>query len=378
MERLFEPDDAPRRPHRRAGAATSRWPRGCARRRSTSSWARSTCSGAGRRCAPRSRRAAPHSMILYGPPGTGKTTLARLLAGTRARAFEEASAVEAGRAEVREVIERAAAPAHHGGEPTIFFLDEIHRFNKAQQDALLPAVEEGLAARWSGRPPRTRTSRSTRRCSRAPGSTSCRAARRARAGAAAPRAGRRARHRRAAARWTTPRSSSSPRARAATRARRWPRWSWPARRRAPTAAVTLAHAEDALQRKAVLYDKDGDRHYDTISAWIKATRGSDPDASLLYLAGDARGRRGPALHRPADGRAGQRGHRQRRPAGAAGGRGRGARGGARRHARGRAQPGPGGGLPGAGAEVERLVQGHRPRPRWVREHGAPDPPTHLR
>ena len=56
--------------------------------------------------------------------------------------------------------------------------------------------------------------------------------------------------------------------------------------------MTLAVAEDALQRKAVLYDKGGDRHYDTISAWIKATRGSDPDASLLYLAIDARGRRG--------------------------------------------------------------------------------------
>ncbi|MEA2192430.1 MAG: putative ATPase, partial [Solirubrobacteraceae bacterium] len=86
----------------------------------------------------------PHSMILYGPPGTGKTTLARLVAVTANAAFEELSAVEAGRAEVRKVLERAAHRRKATGEPTIFFLDEIHRFNKAQQDTLLPAVEEGL------------------------------------------------------------------------------------------------------------------------------------------------------------------------------------------------------------------------------------------
>src|SRR5947208_13218149 len=86
----------------------------------------------------------PHSMILYGPPGSGKTTLARIVAAQTRAAFEEASAVEAGRAEVRAVIERAEHRRQTAGEPTIFFLDEIHRFNKAQQDTLLPAVEEGL------------------------------------------------------------------------------------------------------------------------------------------------------------------------------------------------------------------------------------------
>src|SRR3954463_1817181 len=86
---------------------------------------------------------APHSMVLYGPPGTGKTTLARLAAEHASAAFEELSAVNAGRAEVREVIARATE-RKRGGRSTIFFLDEIHRFNKAQQDALLPAVEEGL------------------------------------------------------------------------------------------------------------------------------------------------------------------------------------------------------------------------------------------
>src|ERR1700684_102111 len=86
----------------------------------------------------------PHSMVLYGPPGTGKTTLARMVAEHSQAVFEELSAVQAGRAEVRAVLERAAHRRATGGPATVFFLDEIHRFNKAQQDALLPAVEDGL------------------------------------------------------------------------------------------------------------------------------------------------------------------------------------------------------------------------------------------
>src|SRR3954449_6231753 len=86
----------------------------------------------------------PHSMVLYGPPGSGKTTLARLVGAAANAEFVEESAVNAGRAEVREAIKRAEELRRATGRPTIFFLDEIHRFNKAQQDALLPAVEEGL------------------------------------------------------------------------------------------------------------------------------------------------------------------------------------------------------------------------------------------
>src|SRR5882724_11007635 len=85
----------------------------------------------------------PFSMVLYGPPGTGKTTLARIVAASADAAFEELSAVNAGKAEVRGVLDRARE-RRRGGRPTIFFLDEIHRFNKAQQDALLPGVEDGL------------------------------------------------------------------------------------------------------------------------------------------------------------------------------------------------------------------------------------------
>jgi putative ATPase len=223
----------------------------------------------------------PHSMILYGPPGTGKTTLARLLAVNARSAFEEASAVNAGRQEVRDVIERAEHRRRTSGEGTIFFLDEIHRFNKAQQDALLPAVEEGLVTlvgATTENPYFEVISALLSRCRvyefralvEAHVLALLRRALGDERGIASPppvdegaleflaaRSGGDARTALAALELACETAGADP--------------------------VMLRHAEDALQRKAVLYDKGGDRHYDTISAWIKATRGSDPDASMLYL-----------------------------------------------------------------------------------------------
>src|SRR5205085_423122 len=84
------------------------------------------------------------SVIFYGPPGTGKTTLARLLATESRKKFKQLSAVTSGVKELREVLEAARNDATTGGPRTLLFIDEIHRFNKAQQDALLPDVEEGV------------------------------------------------------------------------------------------------------------------------------------------------------------------------------------------------------------------------------------------
>ena len=225
----------------------------------------------------------PHSMILYGPPGTGKTTLARLLAGAASAAFEEASAVSAGRQEVREVIERAEHRRTGRGEPTIFFLDEIHRFNKAQQDALLPAVEEGLVVlvgATTENPYFEVNSALLSRCQiyeLRPRETE---------------------HVLALLRRAlgdergivqAPRVEEDALEFLATRAAGDARTALSALELAcdtvgAAGAVTVRVAEDALQRSAILYDKGGDLHYDLISAWIKSTRGSDPDASLLYLA----------------------------------------------------------------------------------------------
>ena len=220
----------------------------------------------------------PHSMVLYGPPGTGKTTLARLAAEHAAAAFEELSAVQAGRAVVRVVIARATE-RRRGGRSTIFFLDEIHRFNKAQQDALLPAVEEGLVTLIGATTENPYFEVNSALLSR----TQIYQLEQLTA------AHLEALLRRAIERGECPKVEVPDEVIEflAARANGDARAALNALELACTTAgerVTLADAEDAMQRKAVLYDKGGDQHYDYISAWIKSTRGSDPDASLYYLA----------------------------------------------------------------------------------------------
>jgi putative ATPase len=224
----------------------------------------------------------PHSMILHGPPGSGKTTLASLIAEASGAALEHESAVAAGRAEVRAVIERARQRLATTGARTIFFLDEIHRFNKAQQDALLPAVEAGLVMLIGATTENPYFEVNSALISRvhvyeleALGAEEIhvllhRALVTGECGAAD-------RVEPEALEFLARRSGGD--ARTALGA-----LELACAAAGPDAPVTLSHAEDSLQRRALRYDRRADQHYDTISAWIKATRGSDPDASLYYLA----------------------------------------------------------------------------------------------
>ncbi|MGI8809535.1 MAG: replication-associated recombination protein A [Acidimicrobiales bacterium] len=215
------------------------------------------------------------SVILWGPPGTGKTTLARLIAGATSRAFETLSAVTAGVKDVREVVERARRRLAEQGEGTILFLDEIHRFNKAQQDAFLPAVEEGLLVLigattenpyFEVNAPLLSRSSLFRLQPLSPDAVRTLLVR--------------------GLRYEEAEADDEALDHLVGRADGDARVALNALEvaiaLAGVAKVALADAEAALDARALRYERD--EHYDIVSAFIKSVRGSDPDAGLYWLA----------------------------------------------------------------------------------------------
>jgi putative ATPase len=229
------------------------------------------------------------SLIFYGPPGTGKTSLAQIIAAHTRNKFERLSGVESNVADMRRVLAGAANRLANTGQPTILFIDEIHRFNKAQQDVLLPDVESGtvrligatthnpfffvnspLVSRsqiFELRPLSEEESlgllrRALNDAERGLGHLKIRADEEALVHLARVADGdaRKALNALEVAALTTAPEGDG------------------------HIHLTLTSAEQSIQKKAIVYDGDGDAHYDTISAFIKSMRGSDPDATLYWLA----------------------------------------------------------------------------------------------
>ncbi|MEO7718266.1 MAG: replication-associated recombination protein A [Capsulimonas sp.] len=232
------------------------------------------------------------SVLFYGPPGVGKSTLAGVIANTTKANFENFSAVTQGIPDLRKVIEAAAMRRKLYGTKTVLFIDEIHRFNKSQQDALLPHVENGtvvLIGATTENPyfevnapllSRARVFTFQSLSNEQIGGLIDRAVSDTTVGLGDLRLVLEpdAREHIIDRAQGDARTALNALELAAVTTRPESRKADAVRR------ITRAVAEDALQQRALAYDKGGDNHYDTISAFIKSLRGTDPDAALHYLA----------------------------------------------------------------------------------------------
>ena len=226
------------------------------------------------------------SVIFYGPPGTGKTTLARLLAGATRSHFHQVSAVASGVKELRAILAEAYDRLSAAGRRTLLFVDEIHRFNKAQQDVLLPDVEEGVVILVGATTENPFFTINSALVSRSrifqfePLSSDDIKTLIRQAVADKDRGlGQRAVHLHDEALDFLAETSDGDARRALSALEVGVLSS----DESPV-EFTRQLAEESVQRKAIQYDRDGDSHYDSISALIKSIRGSDPDAALYWLA----------------------------------------------------------------------------------------------